>query len=479
MSPVSLPVLPGVTEPAQASEPVARMSRASDAAADSRLVYVETHGCQMNAHDSEKALGTLASLGFAETDDPTIAELVLLNTCSVREKASEKVFHRIRALKSAGGAPNQVIGVMGCVAQAEAEAIFDRAPAVRIVLGPQAIDSLPDLVRQIDSGFPRAIDLRQDNLPEFVDVPASARRTGPVAFVTIIEGCNKNCSYCIVPYTRGRERSRPADSIVEEVRALGQAGYKEVHLLGQNVNSYADWVTRPSGRRFEENAFPELLERVARESGVSRIKYTTSHPRDFSAEIVEVMDRNPELCNWIHLPVQSGSNSTLRRMFRGYTREHYLELIERIKSARRDYTLTSDIIVGFPGESDEEFEETLDLVREVEYDGLYTFHYSPRPHTPAASMPDDVPPQVKRERFDQLIQLQAEIQNRRLSRHLGNILEVLVEGRSARNAEHATGHSTCNNVVNFPDDGQDLLSQVVKVEITQIKAHSLFGKLIQ
>jgi tRNA-2-methylthio-N6-dimethylallyladenosine synthase len=366
---------------------------------------------------------------------------------------------------------------MGCVAQAEAEAIFERAPAVRIVVGPQAIDALADLVGQIDAGFPRAIDLRQENRPDFVEVGAGARRTGSVAFVTIVEGCNKNCSYCIVPYTRGRERSRPADHVVEEVRALGRAGYREVHLLGQNVNSYADTVTRPSGRRVEQNAFPHLLERVARESGVGRIKYTTSHPRDFTPEIVRVMDDHEALCNWIHLPVQSGSNETLRRMYRGYTRERYLDLVAAIKGAGRDYALTSDVIVGFPGESDRDFEATLDLVREVEFDSLYTFYYSPRPHTPASDWPDDVPKPVKRERFDRLVALQAEIQNRRWQRYLGRIVEVLVDGEAARNPADATGHSTCNLVVNFPAEGRARPGDVLRVEITAIKAHSLYGKL--
>ncbi len=462
----------------ETDEPIARVSRSIDPVGARRRVYIETHGCQMNVHDSEKALSLLAPLGFAETDDPATADLVLLNTCSVREKASEKVFHRVRALRAMAVTSDAVFGVMGCVAQSEAEVIFDRSPAVRLVVGPQAIDSLPSLVRDLDAGFPRALDLRQDNRPDFVEVDASARRTGTIAFVTIIEGCNKNCSYCIVPYTRGRERSRPADGIVAEVRALGREGYREVHLIGQNVNSYADWVIRPSGRRFEENAFPSLLERVARESGVGRIKYTTSHPRDFSPEIVRVMDDHEALCNWIHLPVQSGSNRTLARMYRGYTRERYLGLVEAIRAARRDYAITSDIIVGFPGETDEDFEATLDLVREVEFDGLYTFHYSPRPHTPAAAWGDDVRPEVKRERFDRLVELQVEMQKRRYSRYLGRIVEVLVQGVATRDAADLTGHTTCNKVMNFPSEGRDLTGEVVRVEVTAIKAHSLYGKLV-
>lgn len=471
------PKSPGIEEPLDTGvdrDVVARPSVSEGRAG--RRVFIETHGCQMNVHDSEKALALLRPLGFGETSDPAEADLVLLNTCSVREKASEKVFHRVRAIRG-GAAREAVVGVLGCVAQAEAEAIFERSPDVKIVVGPQALDRLPELVRQIEDGFPRAIDVRQDNRPDFLEVGADARRTGVVAFVTIIEGCNKNCSYCIVPYTRGRERSRPMDSIVDEVRRLGEAGYQEVHLLGQNVNSYADWVVRPSGRRFEENAFPRLLERVARESGVGRIKYTTSHPRDFTPEIVRVMDDHEELCNWIHLPVQSGSNAVLRRMYRGYTRERYLELVSHIKSARRDYSLTTDVIVGFPGETDDEFEETLDLVRQAEFDGIYTFHYSPRPHTPAADWPDDVPTRVKRQRFDRLIALQSEIQRRRFSRHLGETLAVLVDGPAARGEGHLTGHSTCNTVVNFPAGGRDLRGRIVRVRVTEVKNHSLFGEL--
>jgi tRNA-2-methylthio-N6-dimethylallyladenosine synthase len=452
----------------------ARPSRSGDGGA--RRVYIETHGCQMNVHDSEKALTVLAPLGFVETADPEDADLVLLNTCSVREKASEKVFHRVDDLHPERR-KDRVIGVMGCVAQSESEAIFERAPSVRLVVGPQALSSLPELLGQLEAGFPRAIDISQANAPDFLEASAEARRPGSVAFVTIIEGCNKNCSYCIVPFTRGRERSRSSDSIVAEVRELGRSGYREVQLLGQNVNSYAELVVSESGRRIPRNAFAHLLERVAREAGVGRIKYTTSHPRDFSDEIVRVMDDNGELCNWIHLPVQAGSNAVLRRMYRGYTREEYLAKIDAIRSARRDYAITSDIIVGFPGETDDDFEQTLDLVRSVQFDGLYTFHYSKRPHTPAAALPDDVPSEVKRERFARLLEVQAEAQKARNKRYLGRIVEVLVNGSAARRPGDLTGHSTCNKVVNFPGMGRNLIGSVVSVRVTEIKANSLYGEL--
>jgi tRNA-2-methylthio-N6-dimethylallyladenosine synthase len=432
----------------------------------------------MNVHDSEKALAVLAPLGYRETTSLDEADLVLLNTCSVREKASEKVYHRVASIRHITSPRTPPIGILGCVAQAEADALFERSPAVRIVVGPQALEALPDLVRQLEAGFPHAIDLRQDNRPDFIEVEAADRRSGAVAYVTIIEGCNKNCSYCIVPYTRGRERSRPADSIVAEVRRLGEAGFHEVQLLGQNVNSYADWVVKPSGRRFAQNAFPYLLERVAREGGVGRIKFTTSHPRDFDEKIVRVMDDYEQLCNWIHLPVQSGSNRVLRAMQRGYTRESYLRKIEHVKRARRDYSLTSDIIVGFPGETERDFQQTLDLVRAVEFDGLYTFHYSPRPHTPASKLADDVSPEERRARMDELLAVQAEIQKRRYRRYLGTIVEVLVDKASARHNGDLSGHTACNKVVNFPAEDRSLIGALVRVEVTATKPHSLYGKLV-
>ena len=308
------------------------------------------------------------------------------------------------------------------------------------------------------------------------------RQTEHVAYITITEGCNKFCSFCIVPFTRGRERSRPADKIVAEAQALAAQGFKEIQLLGQNVNSYGlsgRYHGSFVGEQESDNGttFAKLLERVAMESGIPRIKYTTSYPRDFDAEVVRVMDTYDNLCEWIHLPVQSGSNRVLRAMRRGYTRESYLEKIAHIKNARKDMSITGDIIVGFPGETDDDFNETLSLAAEVGYDGLYIFKYSPRPHTPAATYTDSVPEEVKTERFLKLQELQDRIQKQRYARYLGRTVEVLVEGMSARSAADCYGHTRCSKIVNFKADKQ-LVGQLVNVRVTEVKPHSLYGEIV-
>jgi len=401
-----------------------------------KKVYLETYGCQMNVHDSEKAIHALSDLGYSQTLKVGEADLVLLNTCMVREKAARKVFARVNeikneikkdAAKNASAARSPVFGVMGCVAQAEADRLFERSRDIRMVMGTQAISRLPALMEQLEKGFNRVIDVRLSKEAEFLELEAVDRQTKHIAYITITEGCNKFCSFCIVPFTRGRERSRPADRIVTEAKALGEQGYKEVHLLGQNVNSYGlsgryhgnPTLTRNGEAGAEgghEISFAELLDRVAAESGVPRIKYTTSYPRDFDEEIVRVMDARENLCEWIHLPAQSGSNRVLRAMRRGYTRGDYIEKIEAIKGARKDISITGDMIVGFPGETDDDFNETMSLVAEVEYDGLYIFKYSPRPRTPAAAYSDSIPEEVKTERFLRLQELQDRIQKRRYAR---------------------------------------------------------------
>lgn len=454
----------------------------------SKKLYLETHGCQMNAHDSEKAAFALSGAGYEMTADPAEADLVLLNTCMVREKAARKVFHRIDELKNdlrhlpVAQKKSPIFGVMGCVAQAESDRLFARSRDVRLVLGTQAIGKLPALVEQLEQGFPRAIDVRLTKEAEFFELDAQARHTKHIAYITITEGCNKFCSFCIVPFTRGRERSRPADRIVAEAQALAEHGFNEVYLLGQNVNSYGlsgryhgNSVT--DGAASAEITFSQLLERLARESGLPRIKFTTSYPRDFDAEVVRVIDEHDNLCEWIHLPVQSGSNRILRAMRRGYTREEYAEKISFIKNARKEIAITGDIIVGFPGETDEDFSETLSLVAETEYDGLYIFKYSPRPRTPAAAYPDTVPEEVKTERFLKLQELQMRIQHRRYSKYLDRTVEVLVEGQSARSAQDYVGHTRCNKVINFPAN-DDLSGQLIKVKVTKVKQHSLYGEMI-
>lgn len=454
-----------------------------------KKLYLETYGCQMNVHDSEKALFAMSGAGFEQTDDPLDADLILLNTCMVRERAARKVFARVSDLKSQirhGGRVNAlpIFGVMGCVAQAEADRLFEKSRDIRLVLGTQAIAKLPELVSQLDNGFPRAIEVRLTRDAEFFELQAGVRQTRHVAYVTITEGCNKFCSYCIVPFTRGRERSRPADKVVEEVRSLGAEGFLEVQLLGQNVNSYglsgrlhgsiaeAGGLPVPNGG--SEITFARLLERLATETAVPRIKYTTSYPRDFDDTVVRVMDSYDNLCEWIHLPAQSGSDRVLRAMRRGYTFADYMKKIEGIRRARKDYSITGDIIVGFPGETEEDFDETLRLVAEVGYDGLFIFNYSPRPKTPSAAYADSVPDEVKTERFQKLQELQRRVQKQRYSRFLGKDLEVLVEGGSARSFDDLTGHTRCQKVINF-NGPQSLIGRIVRVRVTEVKSNSLYG----
>lgn len=455
-----------------------------------KKLYLETYGCQMNVHDSEKAVFALSGAGYELTEQAEDADLILLNTCMVREKAARKVFSRIGELKSARRKqavkkPLPIFGVMGCVAQAEADRLFERSQDVRLVLGTQALGKLPDLVGQLEQGFPRAIDVRLSKDAEFFELQADARRTDHIAYITITEGCNKFCSFCIVPFTRGRERSRPADSIVEEAKQLAKQGYKEVHLLGQNVNSYglsgrlkSPLVRKEQPLPEDQITFARLLERVAKESNLPRIKFTTSYPRDFEADIVSVIEANENLCEWVHLPVQSGSDRVLRVMRRGYTRRDYLEKIALLRNSKLDFSITGDMIVGFPGETEEDFQETLSLVAEVEYDGLYIFKYSPRPKTPAATYTDSVSEEVKTDRFLRLQELQQRVQKQRYSRYLGKTVEVLVEGRSARSDADFTGHSRCNKVVNFPADKHQL-GDLVQVKIMAATQNSLCGEVVQ
>jgi tRNA-2-methylthio-N6-dimethylallyladenosine synthase len=451
-----------------------------------RKFYLETYGCQMNVHDSEKVSSALAEAGYESILDPSSADLILLNTCMVREKAANKVYTRLGELKHlTSGRRNgakPVFAVMGCVAQAEADRIFDKCADVRLVLGTQSIARMASLLEELDSGFPRAIDVRLSKEADFFEIGPQSRTTPHIAYITITEGCNKFCSFCVVPFTRGRERSRPAVRILKEAQGLAAHGYKEVHLLGQNVNSYG-LSGRIHGNQIEESlrstgdaTFVELLQLMARESGIPRIKFTTSYPRDFDGAVVKVIDDYPNLCEWIHLPAQSGSNRLLRAMRRGYTREEYQQKIELIRQARKDISITGDIIVGFPGETEADFDETMSLVSETEYDGLYIFKYSSRPHTAAQALSDSVPERVKTERFVRLQELQDEKQRGRYSRYLGREVEVLVEGTSSRSEMDYTGHTRCNKVINFPKAGANL-GEVIKVKVTGLRTHSLYGEV--
>jgi tRNA-2-methylthio-N6-dimethylallyladenosine synthase len=436
-------------------------------------VYIETFGCQMNTADTERAATKLRAAGYALTPQAAEADVVLFNTCSVRERAEQKVFNRMGELPV--GAKRPIVGIMGCVAQLEGEELFDIAPQVRLVVGTRATDRLPALIARARAGERHVLDLGERQPEELWDVSPSERRAPHVAFVPIIEGCNKFCTYCIVPYSRGRESSRPAIEIVREIALLREMGYREVQLIGQNVNSY-----RPKNEQGLEGIagatpFARLLRAVAA-TGMPRIKYTTSFPRDFHADIVAAMDEHENLCNWIHLPVQSGSDPVLRAMRRGYKAADYLARVEVIRQSRRHYALTSDIIIGFPGETAEDFQATLRLVEQCQFDSLYIFKYSERPNTPAAKLADIVSDNEKAARFQALEELQKGIQAQIFNSYIGRNVSVLVERRSTRGEADMMGHSTCNKVVNFPGS-EALKGQVVSVRITEAKAHSLYGEM--
>lgn len=439
-------------------------------------VYIETFGCQMNVADTERAATSLRQAGYHVTDSALAADVVLFNTCSVRARAEQKLYTRIGEVSRDRRANEPLIGVMGCVAQLEGESIFDHASSVKLVVGTRAASRLPALIERVRSGERRALDLGERGEGESWDVSLAERHSTHVAFVPIIEGCNKFCSYCIVPYSRGRERSRTAQEIIEEVLNLRQAGFREVQLIGQNVNSYRP--RNDSGLEGFKGAAPfsRLLRAVAA-TGMERIKFTTSFPRDFHTDIVAALDEHENLCDWVHLPVQSGSDRILRAMRRGYKAGAYLERVEAIKKARRRLSLTSDIIVGFPGETAADFEQTMHLVEQCQYDGLYIFKYSERPGTPAADLTDDVSPQEKTARFLALERLQREIQNKIYAGYVGREVSVLVEGESAKSAWDLTGHSTCHKVVNFRGH-TDLVGRVIRVRIQEAKANSLYGQRV-
>lgn len=444
----------------------------------SSKVYIETFGCQMNVADTERAATGLRKAGYEIADAAEGADVVLLNTCSVRERAERKVFRRIGEIRKLTTAEHKrpLIGVMGCVAQLEGPQIFADAPAVDMVIGTRATDRIPLLIDRAKEGERTVIDLEERGEADVWDVSPVERRSPYVAFVPIIEGCNKFCSFCIVPYSRGREKSRSAKEIVDEILSLRALGYKEVHLIGQNVNSYRPKKTDGLENVTGATPFSRLLRALAA-TGMERIKFTTSFPRDFHPDIVSAIDECPNLCDWVHLPVQSGSNRILKLMRRGHSREDYLRRIDGIKNAQRHLSLTSDIIVGFPGETDEDFAETMELVRRCEYDGLYIFKYSRRSGTPAATLEDVVPEDVKRDRFLALEELQTQIQTRIYNGYVGKKLSVLVEKQSARLPEDMTGHSTCHKVVNFKAS-EATAGRIVDVLVSRAKPNSLYGEVV-
>ncbi|HLZ50563.1 MAG TPA: tRNA (N6-isopentenyl adenosine(37)-C2)-methylthiotransferase MiaB [Candidatus Acidoferrum sp.] len=430
--------------------------------------FLETFGCQMNDHDSEKVAGVLLARGYRQVETPESASLILYNTCSIREKAAQKVFSRLGEF---GVQPNdgRIIGVLGCVAQQEGEEIFRRAPWVSLVCGSASYRKLPELLAQVEAGNQRVTGLDNDTDQTFET--EMTRRDNPWrAYLTIIEGCDKACTYCVVPYTRGPERSRASDAILREVRQIAELGYTEVQLLGQTVNSYKD----PTARRMR---FSELLLAVADEPGIRRVRFTTSHPSDFTKEIVDAIDAQPKLCNHVHLPVQSGSTKVLRAMQRTYSREEYLEKIALIRDARRPISITTDIIVGFPGETDEDLEQTISLLDAVQYDGMFSFKYSPRPHTPSLAMSDAIPEEEKGRRLAALQEKQREIQTKRHSSLVGETYEILVSGKSRRENQWS-GHTTCHRVINFTSQETALLGKYVQVRVTGATPNSLVGEQV-
>jgi tRNA-2-methylthio-N6-dimethylallyladenosine synthase len=451
-----------------------------------KTFYLETFGCQMNAHDSEKVVGTLVSQGYRQVPTVEEAGLVLYNTCSIRDKAEQKVFHRLADYKKLEK-QGKKFGVLGCVAQQEGEKIFEKAPHVSLVCGSASYRKLPEMLLQIERArinegttlkgkFDVAKRLRVTGLDdretdECFETEFTARTNPHRGYITIIEGCDKFCSYCVVPFTRGKERSRTSDSVLAEARQMADLGYTEIQLLGQNVNSYKDSAGKQT--------FAELLAAVGKVRGIRRVRFTTSHPRDFGRDIIDAIDAVPTLCDHVHLPVQSGSTRVLDAMQRLYTREQYLERISWMKAARRDISITSDMIVGFPGETEEDFQLTLSLLDEVEYGAVFAFKYSPRPNTPSIKMEDAIPDEEKSRRLAVLLEKQREIQKRRNQKHVGETVEVMVEGKNEARGQWM-GRTSQNKTLNFmaPEGRSFESGSYVPVRVTTALPNSLVGEMV-
>jgi tRNA-2-methylthio-N6-dimethylallyladenosine synthase len=434
-----------------------------------KTFYLETFGCQMNVHDSEKVIGTLVSEGYRQVETVEQAGLILYNTCSIRDKAEQKVFHRLADYKKLQ-AQGKKFGVLGCVAQQEGDKIFERAPHVSLVCGSASYRNLPQMLVQIEAGK-RTTGLDDRETDECFETEFTARTNPHRGYITIIEGCDKFCAYCVVPFTRGKERSRTSESVLAEARQMADLGYTEIQLLGQNVNSYKD----AAGKR----SFAELLAAVGKVPGIRRVRFTTSHPRDFGRDIVEAIDAVPTLCDHVHLPVQSGSNRVLEAMQRLYTREQYMERIAWMKAAKRHVSITTDVIVGFPGETEADFSETLGLLDEVGYDSVFTFKYSPRPNTPSLALEDAISDQEKARRLEVLMARQKEIQITRNKRHIGEVLEVMVEGKNEARQQWI-GRTSQNKTLNFtaPDNAVSKVGSYVAVITTSSFPNSLLGEMV-
>ncbi|WP_214482761.1 tRNA (N6-isopentenyl adenosine(37)-C2)-methylthiotransferase MiaB [Bacillus sp. SM2101] len=438
-----------------------------------RKFYIRTYGCQMNEHDTEVMAGILLGLGYESTDTVDDADIILLNTCAIRENAENKVFGELGHLKHLKkNNPNVLLGVCGCMSQEESvvNKILQKHHHVDMIFGTHNIHRLPQIVKEAMLSKEMVVEVWSKEGDVIENLP-KVRKGDIKAWVNIMYGCDKFCTYCIVPYTRGKERSRRPEDIIEEVRHLARNGYKEITLLGQNVNAY--------GKDLEgiDYGLGDLMDEL-RKIDVARIRFTTSHPRDFDDRLIEVLAKGGNLVDHIHLPVQSGSTDVLKIMARKYSREHYLELVRKIKEAIPSVSLTTDIIVGFPNETDEQFEETLSLYREVGFDSAYTFIYSPREGTPAAKMQDNIPMEVKKERLQRLNAVVNEFSAIKMKEHEGKIVEVLVEGESKNNPEVLAGYTEKNKLVNFRAP-KSVIGQIVKVKITQAKTWTLDGELIE
>lgn len=441
----------------------------------SKTVFIKTYGCQMNVYDSERMKDVLAPIGYTPVEQAEGADLVVLNTCHIREKATEKVYSelgKIKRMKQAQGG-EMTIAVAGCVAQAEGAEIMRRQPAVDLVLGPQAYHKLPEMIARVHRSTGERLETEFETLEKFDALPKARKADGPTAFLSVQEGCDKFCTFCVVPYTRGAELSRAVDDVTVEARSLASQGVREITLLGQNVNAYHG--AAPAIEGGDEWTLSQLVRHLAKIGGFDRLRYITSHPRDMDDDLIAAHADTPELMPFLHLPVQSGSNNILKAMNRGHTREHYLDIMRRIKEARPDIALASDFIVGFPGESDKDFEDTMDLVREVDYAIAYSFKYSERPGTPAAEMFGQVPEDVKNERLQALQALLREQQTRFNQSKIGETIPVLVTGTGRREGQ-MHGRSPWLQSVHF-DGAPELSGQIVDVAIGGATMSSLSGTL--
>jgi tRNA-2-methylthio-N6-dimethylallyladenosine synthase len=433
-------------------------------------LHLITYGCQMNEYDSERVAGLLGQERYELTDREADADVIILNTCAIREKAEEKVFSKLGELKALKSRkPDLVVGVMGCMAQLQGAAIRRRAPIVDLVFGSPAIARVGELVARANRERVPIVETGEAPLVKITVRPPGARRLK--AYVTVMEGCEKHCAFCVVPVTRGRERSHTPANILAEIRGLAAEGVREVTLLGQTVNAYGRDLTPATD-------FAALLAEVSQVEGIARIRFTTSNPYNMTRSLVEALRDLPKVCRYLHLPLQSGSNRVLHRMNRGYTREHYLELIAELRTAVPDLALSTDLIVGFPGETEEDFRETLDMVERVGYDNVFAFRYSPRPGTPAATMPDQVPGEAKASRNTRLLEVATAVASPRSARLVGSVLPVLVDGVSRRDPSEVAGRTECNRVVNFDGEGRVAAGDLVRVRITAALPHSLRGTLV-